>query len=327
MTSRERIYRTIKGEPTDRIPVALWRHFPDSDQTSQGLASSTIDFQKKFDFDLVKIMPASGFMAEAFGGKFVPLKTGLSKGIRECIDFPVKDHTGWKKLKPIDIEHKILARELEALKLIKKGIGNDVPIIQTIPNPLTLAKTLRGEAFFDDLRNHSANLKPALTAITKTLLKFSLESLKAGADGIFFFTQTASFDFLTEKEYKKFGVKYDMKILNTLKERNALLVLHIHGLNIMFNLLKNYPVQIINWHDQLTAPTIAEARNISDKTFLGGVEENEMLLKENPETIKNRVKSIAGKNAGARLIFGPGCVLPIKTPEINIVAAKKALEN
>lgn len=327
MTSRERIYKTIKGEPVDRAPVALWRHFPDSDQTSRGLAASTIDFQKKFDFDLVKVMPASGFMIEVFGGKFVPLRTGLSKGIRECVDFPIKDHTDWKKLRPTGTEHKILARELEALKLIKKGVGNDVPIIQTIPNPLTLAKTLRGEAFFDDLRNHPADLKPALDAITKTLLNFSLESLKAGADGMFFFTQTASFDLLTEKEYREFGVKYDLEILNALKKKNALLVLHIHGLNIMFNLLKDYPVQIINWHDQLTAPTIAEAQKISDKTFLGGVEENEMLLKENPETIKNRVKDISAKNSGARLIFGPGCVLPIETPEINIAAVKKALEN
>jgi uroporphyrinogen decarboxylase len=327
MTSRERIYKTIKGEPTDRTPVALWRHFPDSDQTSQGLAASTIDFQKKFDFDLVKVMPASGFMIEVFGGKFIPLKTGLSKGIRECIDFPVKDHTDWKKLKPIDMKHKILARELEALKLIRKGVGNDVPIIQTIPNPLTLAKTLRGEAFFDDLRNHPADLEPALAAITETLLNFSLESLKAGADGMFFFTQTASFDLLTEEEYKKFGVKYDLEILNALKKQNALLVLHIHGLNIMFDLLKDYPVQIINWHDQLTAPTIAEAQKISDKTFLGGVEENEMLLKESPRIIKSRIKNIASDNAGARLIFGPGCVLPIETPEINIAAVKKALEN
>ncbi len=327
MTSRERIYKTIKGEPVDRTPIALWRHFPDADQTSQGLADSTINFQKKFDFDLVKVMPASSFMAEVFGGKFAPLKSGLPKGIRECIDFPVKDHTDWKKIKPIGMKQEILSRELKALKLIKKGVGNNVPIIQTIPNPLTLAKTIRGEAIFDDLKNHPADLKPALSAISKTLLEFSLKSLKAGADGIFFFTQTASFNFLTEKEYREFGVEYDLEVLNALKEKNALLVLHIHGLNIMFDLLKNYPVDIINWHDQLTAPTLTEARKISDKTFLGGIEENEMLLKEDPETIENRIENIAKDNAGIRLIFGPGCVLPINTPEVNITAAKKALKN
>lgn len=325
MTSRERIYKTIKNEPADRIPISLWRHFPDSDQTSQGLAKAVIDFQKKFDFDLVKVTPASGYMAEAFGGKFMPLKTGLPKGIRECVDFPVKNHNDWEKIKPINMDRGILGRELEALRLIKKGIGNDVPIVQTIPNPLTLAKTIRGESFFDDLRDHAADLKPALEIITETILKFSLESLRAGADGIFFFTQVASFDFLTEKEYREFGVKYDLQILNALKKQNALLILHIHGLNIMFNLLKNYPVQIINWHDQLTAPTIVEAQKVSGKTFLGGVEENEMLLKENPEVIKKHIKNIINETNGKRLIFGPGCVLPTETPIANMEAAKDAL--
>lgn len=325
MTSRERIYKTIKGEPADRIPLSLWQHFPGSDQTSQGLANSVINFQKKFNFDLVKVTPASGYMTEAFGGKFMPLKTGLQKGIRECVDFPIKDHNDWKKIKPIDINQVILKRELEALKLIKKGIGNDVPIVQTIPNPLTLAKTIRGETFFDDIKNHPEELKTALAAITETILKFSLESLRAGADGIFFFTQVASFDFLTEKEYQEFGVKYDLQILNALKKQNALLVLHIHGLNIMFNLFKDYPVQIINWHDQLTAPTIAEAQKISNKTFLGGVEENEMLLKANPEIIKKHIKNINNTNNGKRLIFGPGCVLPLNIPDKNIKAVKEAL--
>ncbi len=325
MTHRERIYKTIKGERVDRIPVALWQHFPGVDQTSQGLANSIINFQKKFDFDLVKITPASGYMTEAFGGKFISLKTGLQKGIRECVDFPIKNLKDWKNVKPINIEQGILKREIEAIRLIKKSIGNDVPIVQTIPNPLTLAKTIRGESFFDDLKNHSSDLKIPLAAITETLLKFSLESLKAGADGLFFFTQVASFDLLTKQEYQKFGTKYDLEILNALKKQNALLILHIHGFNIMFDLLKDYPVQIINWHDQLTAPTIAEARKISNKIFLGGVEENEILLKKSPEIIKIQIKNIINENEGKQIIFGPGCVLPIDVPDKNIKAVKEAL--
>lgn len=326
MTSKERIYKTIKGEAVDRIPVALWRHFPNTDQTSQGLATSTINFQKKYNFDLVKVMPASGFMAEIFGGKFTPLKAGKPKGIRECIEFPIKNPADWGKLKPVDTENQILKREIEALKLIKKGIGNDVPIVQTIPNPLTIARTIRGESVFDDLRNHPADLKPALAAITKTLLNFSLESLKTGADGIFFFTQVASFDLLTEKEYQEFGVKYDLEILNSLKKQNGLLVLHIHGLNIMFNLLKDYPVQIINWHDQLTSPTLSEAQKVFKGAVMGGVEENEILLNHQPLEIKNQIKNAILRTNGKRFIIGPGCVMPIETPEINIQAVKEVAE-
>lgn len=327
MTSRERIYKAIKGESTDRIPFSLWRHFPDVDQTSQGLAEAVISFQKKFDFDLVKVTPASGYLAEAFGGKFVPLKTGLPKGIRECVYFPIKNSGDWKKIKPIDINQGILKRELDALKLIRKGVDNDVPVVQTVPNPLTLARTIRGESLFDDLRYHAADLKPALAAITETVIKFSLASLEAGADGIFFFTQVASFDFLAGKEYQEFGTKYDLQILNALGEKNALLILHIHGLNIMFDLLKDYSVQIINWHDQLTKPTLSEAQKSFKGAVLGGVEENEILLKEKPEDIKKHIKKILKQTGGKRLIIGPGCVLPVNTPEENIKAVKESLNS
>lgn len=326
MTSRERIYKTIKGESVDRIPFSLWRHFPDVDQTSQGLARAVIDFQKKFEFDLVKVTPTSGYFAEAFGGKFIPLKTGLQKGIRECVHFPIKNSSDWKKIKPIDINQGILRRELDALKLIRKGVDNDVPVVQTVPNPLTIAKTLRGEPIFDDLKRHPKDLKSALKILTRVILKFSFASLEAGADGIFFFTQVASFDLLTEKEYREFGTKYDLRILNAIKEKNTLPILHIHGLNIMFDLLKDYPVQIINWHDQLTAPFLIEGQKDFTGAILGGVEESEFLLNKKPEDVKQHVKNIIRQAGGKRLIIGPGCVLPINIPEENILAIKEALK-
>ena len=32
MEKRERLEKTIAGEQTDRVPVALWRHWPGDDQ-------------------------------------------------------------------------------------------------------------------------------------------------------------------------------------------------------------------------------------------------------------------------------------------------------
>jgi uroporphyrinogen decarboxylase len=46
MNKRERLEKTVAGEPTDRIPVALWRHFPGDDQHPAELARTVVDFQK-----------------------------------------------------------------------------------------------------------------------------------------------------------------------------------------------------------------------------------------------------------------------------------------
>jgi len=43
---RERMQACLSGSAVDRPPVALWRHFPVDDQTPQGLAAATVNFQR-----------------------------------------------------------------------------------------------------------------------------------------------------------------------------------------------------------------------------------------------------------------------------------------
>jgi len=45
MNSRERLEKCLKGEPVDRPPVALWRHFPIDDLTPHHLARSILLFK------------------------------------------------------------------------------------------------------------------------------------------------------------------------------------------------------------------------------------------------------------------------------------------
>lgn len=327
MTSRERIQKTINGEPADRIPFSLWRHFPGSDETSKGLANAVIELQKKFEFDLVKITPASGYLAEALTGKFTPqeYKEGFKKGTRECVASSVRAPKDWRKLPVLDIDNEILARELETIKLIREGVGKDVPIFQTIPNPLTVAKTIREDCWLDDLKNYPEDMEAGLAIISEAIIKFGNASLAAGADGIFFFTQTASFDLLTEKDYRKFGTPYDTSILKKFKEKDALLMFHIHGLNIMFDLLKDYPVHIMNWHDRRTKPSLEEAQKSFNGTVLGGIDEKGVLLEGTPEDVKKQVRETIQQTGGKKLIIGGGCTFPIDTPEANIKAIKEAL--
>ena len=67
MTKRERLEAAIRGEATDRVPVALWRHFPGDDYRPEDLAASTVGFQRRYDFDFVKVTPASSFSVADWG--------------------------------------------------------------------------------------------------------------------------------------------------------------------------------------------------------------------------------------------------------------------
>jgi len=66
-----RIEAAIAGQPTDRVPVALWRHFPEDDQDPARLAALTVEWQRAWDFDLVKFMPSGTYSVEDWGATSV----------------------------------------------------------------------------------------------------------------------------------------------------------------------------------------------------------------------------------------------------------------
>src|SRR5258706_6999681 len=69
MNKRERLQATLEGQPVDRTPVALWRHFPVDDQRAEDLAIAHLEFQELYDFDFVKVTPASSFCLKDWGAQ------------------------------------------------------------------------------------------------------------------------------------------------------------------------------------------------------------------------------------------------------------------
>ncbi|HXH62507.1 MAG TPA: uroporphyrinogen decarboxylase family protein, partial [Fimbriimonadaceae bacterium] len=190
MTHRQRIEAVIRGEKADRIPVALWRHFPHDDLTADGLARAVIAFQKKFDFDIVKVTPASSYPAEAWGGKLEHLNN--EEGTRGHIERVVKMASDWTGLGPQGLDNAVLARELDALTMVREGVGDDVHVLQTIFSPLTIGKQLAGEEMLArSMNDHGDELKEGLETVAETMARFTKACLERGADGIFFATQYA----------------------------------------------------------------------------------------------------------------------------------------
>ena len=71
------------------------------------------------------------------------------------------------------------------------------------------------------------------------------EAIRLGADGIFFASQMSSYDSMTVEEYAEYGKPYDLKVLEA-AGNGWFNTLHAHGNNIMFELLRDYPVSVFN---------------------------------------------------------------------------------
>jgi uroporphyrinogen decarboxylase len=324
MTKWERLQAAIKGQPTDRVPVALWRHFPVDDETPEGLANRALAFQNKYDWDLVKFTPTGTYGIEDWGARTVWKSNDM--GVRTIVQYGVTSADQWPRLENYEVTGGYIGRQNEALSLAAKQLKDEVPILQTVFSPLTTARKLAGDRIFTDLRTHPDEFLAGLEIIADVTTRFAQESLKAGAHGIFFATQNASYRFLSEAEYRQFGLAYDLQILNAVREAAQLMMLHMHGEDIMFHLVPEYPVDMVNWHDQITFPSLSEARQRTHYLLAGGVNEWKTLQNGSPEEVRTEVLRSIEEACGSSFLVAPGCVIPGNVPEENIWAVRKAVE-
>lgn len=324
LTHRERLEATLNGEKPDRPPIALWRHFPVDDQDAITLAEATIAFQKQFDFDLIKVMPASSFCLKDWGA--ADEWRGNPEGTRDYTKRVINHPEDWLRLPILDPHKGHLGQHLRCLALIKEANSRKTPILATIFNPLSQAKNLVGShKLLEHLRVYPDSVHRGLLTIQETTHNFIQAVMHLGIDGIFFAIQHASHLEMTEREYREFGLAYDLPLLESAAELWANMA-HIHGEAILFDLIAEYPVHILNWHDRETPPTLSEGLARFPGTVCGGISRFDSLMLGTPNGIREEVQMAIKQTGGQRLILGTGCVLPTTTPYGNIMAARKAVE-
>lgn len=324
MTSRDRIHAAIQGKLVDRVPIALWRHFPGEDHKAEALAAAHLTFQKKFGWDLLKVTPANGYYGDDWGlrASYKPNPAGA----RHFTDRPIKKPGDWSRLKKLDVTTGVYGRELHALHLIRDALRDDL-IVATIFSPLTIARTLSGDqALVRYVRENPDELHQGLEVITEVTARFTSESLASGADGAFLATQCANTAYLTVEEYEEFGRPYDLRVLDAAAGAE-LRILHIHGMAIMFDQLTDYPADIINWHDRRTPPSLAEARDRYSGCLAGGINEWGTLQSSSPDQIVAEVRDAIGQTGGTRHLVAAGCTIPIDIAEERLLAARHAVED
>jgi uroporphyrinogen decarboxylase len=329
LTHRERLQATLAEDPAlDRPPVALWRHFPVDDQDPETLAAATLDFQRHYDFDLVKVTPASSFSIKDWGAEDV--WEGHTEGTRRYTRRVIKEPGDWEKLPVLSPSSTHLAHQLACLRSIRLGLPPETPLLQTVFSPLAQAKNLSGgEKLIIHLRQYPEAVMKGLETIAQTTLSFVEACMETGLDGIFYAVQHAQAGLLTFEEYKTFGLPNDLTCLEPARALWCNL-LHLHGLNIYFDLVSqslfpDHLFPIINWHDRETPPTLAEGLKRGRGMVCGGISQETIVLGNQSEVRKEGADAIA-QAGGHRLILGTGCVVPVIAPHGNILAARQIVE-
>lgn len=324
MSKRQRIQAVLAGKSVDRVPVGFWRHWPGDDQHAESLAIVTLEFQRRYDLDFIKIPVSSTYCVDDYGVKHA--YHGSSGGDRDYLDHVIKRVEDWDQVDPVDIHKGTYNRHLQALRIVIEQREPDTPVIFTIFNPLAMASYLAGEeTFLVHLRREPERVQRALMALTDTCASFARAVIDEGCDGIFLSARAASYEVMSEEEYRRYGRPADMAVLKA-ATGGWFNVLHLHGQHPMFVPLLDYPVNAVNWHDRTAWPSLSEASQLFPKALMAGVEQHKTLCFGSSVDVEAQVHDALKQVNGLRLIISVGCTYPLGVPHSNLVAMRRAVE-
>ncbi len=324
VSKRERLEAAIAGQRADRVPIALWRHFPVDDQDPVSLADATADFQARFDFDFVKVTPASSFCLKDWGAD--DAWQGNPEGTRTYTHQVIKNPDDWSKLEVLDAQTGWLGGQLECLHLMQDRLDPHTPYIQTVFSPLAQAKNLAGgDVLLDHLHRAPEMVLKGLETITLSTIGFVAAAKERGPAGIFYALQHASYRYFDLESYARFGLAFDRRILEAAQDM-WLNVLHLHGDRLIFDVCDSLPFQVVNWHARTAGPALHEAAARVNGAVCGGWRREATLVLGTPDAVRQEALEAIRSLDGKGLILGAGCVVPTIAPRANLLAARSAGE-
>lgn len=322
MTKHERIMAVIQRKETDRTPVSFWWHYPELDENAKMLAEAIISDHLTFDLDFVKMMPSGMYGVEDWGCEVGEVDPEM--GFKKLIVGPIKKESDWLKIDKKNPTKGARGRELLCLQEVRRAIGADTPILQTVFSPLTSAAKMAGkELLLVHLRENSLALRSALENITATEEDFIRACFDHGASGIFLATQFAGDNLLTDEEHEKWCAPYEYRLLRIIQKYSSFSILHLHGQGIFLNRFLPYPIVALSWEDE--SIPMNTGRELFSGTVVGGLPRSGWVCSGSSEEVKMKTSHIISAMGKERFILAPGCVMSLKIPRENLYAIRAAV--
>jgi [methyl-Co(III) methanol-specific corrinoid protein]:coenzyme M methyltransferase len=327
MNSKERVMAVINHETPDRMPCfgancmatyaqmeevqAFW---PQAHEDGEAMAKLALASHTVIGFDAVRVPFCQTFEARALGAKIKPGKLpGNMQGI-PGIDHPPAFKLDDTPIFPdnfLSLGH--IPELLKAVRILKKEVGDEVPLIAGIIGPITLAGSLLDTVpLLKATFKAPDKLRPWLELGEKAGTTLANALIDAGADIICCEDMTASPELIAPKTYKELELEFQTKQFDAISVPT---ILHICG-NVS---------PIVKWMAQsgpniLSLDTKTDPKTAREKcgpvVLLGGVDVvNTLFLQGADEIRKEAEQSIAD---GIQ-ILAPGCAVGPDTSTKNLL--------
>lgn len=322
MNHWDRLDAALRAEPYDRMPAALWRNWPEADHDPAALARAVMGWQRRFDFDITIYAAPYTCVAEHFGARTTYRGDPFGRRQVEC---PVVAEPGhWWELAPAPEGTARLSGLNEGVHRIAEALGGTVPLLQSVPSPMTTAWLLAGDALFDHLRAEPQAVEAGLRTIADATAAYVRSAVSAGAAGIRLLACVARSASIVPDLHRALHRRWDIEILQCAGgSRWNLLELDVPSAWI--ELYLDYPVQIIACNAHTDDAPVPAALARFEKLVAGGIDASGSLVNGTRSACYDEAVTAIGRLGISRVLISTGGTCRIDTPESNIDALMDAV--
>jgi uroporphyrinogen decarboxylase len=341
----DRVLAVMNRKTPDRVPWALWGHFPackwlngysweKTTRDGEEAAKAHIALLRELDYsmDLLKVTPYYRFMAMQWGSRFEFINNEEEAPTKEVA---VKETADWEKLWVLD-PRKELREFIRCNEILARDLRR-MPFIYTIPSPIIQAMNgvSTPQQVLKDMKENPDALKKGLETITETTIDFAKACIEAGASGIFLGVGGGGriWRDLDKTQLEHYALGYDKKILDSVKA--PIKLMHICSTSegnpeklMEEGWFKKYPVTSINWASHSWTSIKMGKEIYGDKFCIcGGLDHEKLLRSGTPKQVEAAVKKAIDDCAeGGGFMIGPGCTVFQNTPIENYNAVGRAVQ-
>jgi uroporphyrinogen decarboxylase len=313
---RELLTAVLSGEPMPVCPVFAHRHHPAADQDGERLAEATLAWQARFDFDLVKLTPASTWQIVDYGVEDAP-DPDDALGRRRTTRRVVTVAEDWHRLPRLDPGRGFVSEILRAAALVRRALPG-VPVVATVYGPAAqAAKLAEADLLVDHVREAPEAVAAGLRTITANTVRVIRALADTGIDGVFLAVQNARAGAFTADAYAGFGLPGDIACLEAMREL-PLNILHLHGDGVHHGLFRNRLPALL--HLEASPGNPAAEALLAGGGLATGPSPWGVLSSGSAVEAFAEAEALLARLKGPGFVLAPGCTLPVYTPTANIDA-------
>ena len=328
MNAKERVMAVINHQKPDRMPCfganstvtyeqmeKVGAYWPEGHVDAETMAKQALAAYTVLGLDAVRVPFCQTFEAVALGCNRKPGK------VRELEGFPGIEHPPPYKLDdtpkfPDDfLSRGYIPQLLKAVEILKKEVGDEVPVVGGIIGPFTIVGSL-----LDSVPLLKATFKtpdkipPFLEVAEKAGTMLAKALIDAGADIISCEDMTASPELIDPKTYREFELQYQRRQFEAIPVPT---ILHICGnVDPIVEWMGQTGANILSLEPKASAQ-LARQKCGSDIILMGGVDTATTLYMKDPETVKQGCEESI--EDGIQIV-APGCAVAPGTPTENLLA-------